>query len=219
MKFIRTLVCPVLLTASLLLVVRGLLVTHVQLPPDTAVYGLQPNQHVLVSLTYYGLKVPGEAIWGYHRWGYRVPEWGDAILFNLPRPKVQHGPGPETVGICHALPGETVWIDPVRQKVLPARTSPDAQPIVIPQRGRRIKITPHNARLMAYLLRTYEKGRAEANAQGELLIDGEKVHSVKTTRDYYWMETRPDAYVMVPHDALVGKIIYAHPVKKPNGKN
>ena len=123
MKFIRTLVCPVLLTASLLLAVRGLLVTHVQLPPDTAVYGLQPNQHVLVSLTYYGLKVPGEAIWGYHRWGYRVPEWGDAILFNLPRPKAQHGPGPETVGICHALPGETVWIDPVRPKVLPARTT------------------------------------------------------------------------------------------------
>ena len=72
---------------------------------------------------------------------------------------------------------------------------------------------------MAYLLRTYEKARAEANAQGELLIDGEKVHSVKTTRDYYWMETRTDAYVMVPHDALVGNIIYARPVKKPNGKN
>ena len=63
MKFIRTLVCPVLLTASLLLAVRGLLDTHVQLPPDTAVYGLQPNEHVLGSLTYYGLKVPCEAIW------------------------------------------------------------------------------------------------------------------------------------------------------------
>lgn len=219
MKFIRTLVCPVLLTASLLLAVRGLLVTHVQMPPDTAVYGLHPNQHALVSLTYYGLRVPGENIWGYHRWGYRMPEMGDAILFYLPWQKGQPKPGVKTVGICRALPGETVWIDPVRQIVLPARTSPDAQPIVIPQRGLRIQITPYNARLMAYLLRTYEKGRAEANNRGELTIDGEKVNFVKTTRDYYWIETRPDAYALVPHDALVGKIIYAQPVKEKHDEN
>lgn len=63
MKYIRTIVCPVLLTVVLLLAVRGLLVNHVRMPADAAVEGFAPRQHLLVSLTYYGLRLPGETLW------------------------------------------------------------------------------------------------------------------------------------------------------------
>lgn len=210
MKLFRTIVCPVLLTALLLLAVRGLLVNHVRMPDDTAVYGFTPGQHVLVSLTYYGLRVPGENIWGYHRWGYRVPEVGDPVLFYLPWQAGQPRPGVQTVGICRALPGETVWIDPVRQLVLPARTSPDAQPIIVPGRHHEVRVTPYNARLLAFVLSTYENAEATVDAQNRLLLYGNPVNYIGTLNDYYWMETRPDSYVLVPHSALVGKIVYAH---------
>lgn len=209
MRFLRNFVFPVLLTVFLLLAVRGLLINHVRMPDDTAVHGLHPGQHVLVSLTYYGLRVPSEELWGYHRWGYRVPEAGDCLMFYLPRQKGQALSGVQTVGICRALPGETVWIDPVRKLILPARTSPDAQPIVIPGRNRSMEVTPYNARLLAFIMQHYEKCRVSVDADNRLMLDGRPMKRVKLAHDYFWIETRPDAYVLVPHEALIGKVVYA----------
>ena len=98
MRYLRHIVCPVLLTVVLLLAVRGLLINHIRLPEDTAVRGLLPGQRAFVSLTYYGLRLPGEQWWGYHRWGYRVPEVGEFILFNLPA-SIPAAPVPQSVGI------------------------------------------------------------------------------------------------------------------------
>lgn len=206
MRYLRHIVCPVLLTVVLLLAVRGLLINHIRLPEDTAVRGLLPGQRAFVSLTYYGLRLPGEQWWGYHRWGYRVPEVGEFILFNLPA-SIPAAPVPQSVGICQALPGDTVWIDPVRKLILPARTSPDAEVLVIPQRNRSLPVTLYNAHLLAYLLRQYEGCHATTNAQGQLLLDRTPVSQVRFSRDYYWIETRNDAYVLVPHDALIGKVV------------
>lgn len=218
MKYIRTIVCPVLLTVVLLLAVRGLLVNHVRMPADAAVEGFAPRQHLLVSLTYYGLRLPGETLWGYHRWGYRVPAKGDPVLFYLPWQKGQPRPGLQAVGFCRALPGDTVWIDSAAQKILPARTSSGAQPLVIPGRNRKVKITPYNAKLYAFILRTYEHTAATVDARRRLMIRDVPLTHLTTCRDYYWMETRPGAYVLVPHDALVGKIIYGYKTKARSAK-
>ena len=110
-------------------------------------------------------------------------------------------------GTCRAVPGDTVWIDPVRRLVLPARTSPDAQPIVVPGKGRSVHVTPHNARLLAWLLQTYEHSRVTLTREGGLQMAGSRITRVKTSQNYYWIETQPDSFRLVPHCELVGKIV------------
>lgn len=207
MKYLRKIILPILLAAILLLAVRGLLLCHMRLPDNAALPGLEPGGHVLVCLTYYGLRLPGEPLWGYHRWGYAESEVMDNVVF---APSATAGKLPEVpfmAGTCRAVPGDTVWIDPVRRLVLPARTSPDAQPIVVPGKGRSVHVTQHNARLLAWLLQTYEHSRVTLTREGGLQMAGSRLKRVRTSQNYYWIETQPDSFRLVPHCELVGKIV------------
>ena len=196
---VRKIVLPVLLAAIMLLAVRFLLLSHMTMPSKACLPDVRAGQRAFVSLTWYGLRLPGENLWGYHRLGYRQPACGELLVYRLP------GTADNVAAVCRALPADTVWIDPVRQKVLPARTSPDAQPIVVPARRKRLRVTPYNAQLLAYLLTTYEHSRARVNRQRQLEMDGRVLLSVTLSKDYYWLETSPDVYAVVPHDALVGR--------------
>lgn len=189
---------PYVVALLLLLAVRFFLLSHIQLPTC---------KHALVSLTYYGLRLPGERLWGYHRWGYYLPERGDSLVFTS-----HNAQGGELtlVGRCDALPGETIWIDPVRQKVIPGRTSPDAQPILLPGRNRSVRVTPYNARLLVYLMQHFEQCQnVRINAQGQLELDGLPMTQVQLLDNYYWVEMRPDSFVIVPHRDLIGKMLTA----------
>ena len=191
---------PYVVLALLLLVVRFCLLGHAR---------MVGGQHALVGLTYYGLRVPGEGFWGYHRWGYRVPAEGDPLVFTVDD---GHHTPMTMAGVCRALPGQTVWIDPVRRIVIPGRTSPDAQPIVIPGQNHSVRVTPYNARLLAFIMRQYEHCTSvEVDTLGHLLLGGQPLTKVRLMRDYYWVETCPDSFILVPHDALVGKVVYYKP--------
>lgn len=207
MSRFRKYVSPVLLTVLLLLAVRGLLVTHMRLPSDASLPGFTPRQHVFVNRLSYGLRLPGAQWWGYHRWGKRIPQVGDCILFNLPSPTGFILSGVPTVGICRALPGDTVWLDPVRKLVLPARTSSDAQPLVIPGPSTRLAVTPANVQLLAHIMQRYEQCRVSVQGNAQLVLDGRQLHKVSLGRNYYWIEMRPDAYALVPHELLIGKVV------------
>ena len=198
-RSIHSILLPALLAATLLLAVRFLLFMHVRIPAEGGVGPYKEGEHLAVSLTAYGLKLPGEALWGYCRVGYTQPQKGDGVICTTTA-------GPSlTLGICRALPLDTIWVDPVRRRILPARTSPDAQPIVVPASHRALPVTAANARLYAYLLRTYEESRAKVNRQGELVLNGKPLHAVRFSSDYYWLETLPDSFILVPHKNLVGK--------------
>lgn len=207
MKTLRKLILPVLIAAVSLLAVRGLLLTHMRMEGADAPAGMQPGSHVLVSLTWYGLRLPGESLWGYHRVGYRVPAEGDPLVFTLPDEQT-------AAGTCRAVPGDTVWTDPVRRLILPARTSPDAQPFIVPGRGRSVAVTPANAHLLCRLMRRYEGSQVRIDQHARLWLKGTELRRVRPTRDYYWIETRPDHYALVPHSALVGKIVTTLKLKK-----
>ena len=167
---------------------------------------LPGNRHALVSLTYYGLRVPGEQMWGYHRWGYRVPAKHDEVVFTCSDTRDREF---TLTGRCQAGPGETIWIDPVRQIVIPGRTSPDAQPIRIPAHNSSIRVTPYNARLLAYLMQHYEHcNNVRVNRFGQLEMDGQTLSRVRLLRDYFWIEMRPDSFLLIPHDNLVGKVLF-----------
>lgn len=188
---------PYVIVLTLLLITRFFIVSHMRLP----------NQgHALVSLTYYGLRLPGEALWGYHRWGYANPENGDQVVFTCTN---KNGQKLTLTGVCYATPGEFVWIDPVRKIYIPGRTSPDAQPIKIPAKEQIVRVTPYNARLLAYVMQHYEAcNTVNVNDRGQLELDGQPMTRVKLLRDYYWIEMQPDSFLIVPHDALVGKVVY-----------
>lgn len=202
-RSLHSILLPALLAATLLLAVRFLLFMHVRIPAGEGVGPYQAGTHLAVSLTAYGLRLPGEPLWGYHRLGNACPQKGDGVVCST---EASQG---MTLGICRALPSDTIWIDPVRRRILPAHTSPDACPIVIPASRKPLHVTPTNARLYAYLLCTYEQSRAQVNRQGELVLNGKPLHSVRFSSDYYWLETLPDSFILVPHQALVGK---AYPI-------
>lgn len=199
--FVHKILIPALLAATLLLAVRFLLFMHLRIPRDCQVDGYRSGQHVGVNLLAYGLRVPGERLWGYHRWGYAQPAEGERLVCRYV------GSGTLFLATCRALPLDTVWIDPVRQRILPARTSPDACPIVMPRAGRSVTVTHANARLLAYLLQAFEHGHARADASGRLVLDGRVLRSVRFTTDYYWVETSRDSFLIVPHEALVGRAV------------
>lgn len=207
-RSLHSIILPALLAATLLLAVRFLLFMHVRIPAEGGVGPYKGGTHLAVSLTAYGLRLPGEAFWGYCRLGYARPQKGDGVVCSMAANQGM------TLGICRALPADTIWIDSVRRRILPAHTSPDAQPIVIPSSLKPMHVTPANARLYAYLLRTYEESRAKVNQQGELVINGKPLHSVRFSTDYYWLETLPDSFILVPHKALVGK---AYPIFSRTG--
>lgn len=200
--FITLILKPVLPAVILLLAVRFLLLMHLRIPADNAVCHLQRGQHVLVSLTYYGLRLPGEQWIGYHRWGHRLPSPGERVVFSRAN-------GGATTGVCRALPGDTVWIDPQRRRVLPARTSPDAQVVVIPRKGQTVRVSPSNAFFYATLLNNSEQVFAEVGANGELMVNCNEMSEIIFSNDYYWLETAPDVYDIVSHKALIGKVVYA----------
>ena len=88
---------PVALAVALLLAVRSLLLTQVSVGEGTAVSGMSGGGRVLVSLTWYGLRLPGESFYGYHRLGYAVPQGGEAVAYRLV------GHGQLRVGVCRAV--------------------------------------------------------------------------------------------------------------------
>lgn len=199
--FIRKILLPALPAAVLLLAVRFLLFMHLRVPSGAAVAGFSGGEHLLVDLNAYGLRLPGEALWGYHRLGHGTPAPGEAVVCRY------MGGNDYFLATCRAQPLDTVWIDPVRQRILPARTSPDAQAIVLPAARRPVVVTAANARLLAYLMRTFEHSRARVNARGQLELDGHAMRSVRLAFSYYWMEARPDSFIIVPHECLVGRAL------------
>lgn len=148
-KFVRRIILPLLVAAVLLFGARFLLLGHFKLPATSE----EGNAHALVSLTYYGLRLPGESIWGFHRLGFRVPSRGEWIVY---RPL---GEKETKAGICEAIPGDTLWAVPEGKKFLPTRTTSDAQAFVIPAKK-------------------------------------------------FLVSTSPGNYVLIPHEELVGKVVY-----------
>lgn len=199
-RLVRYILLPLMLAAALLLAVQYLLVAHMRMAETPAFPCLARKQSLWVSLTAYGLRLPGERLWGVQRIGHGRPGRGDYVVYYT-------ATGGRAVGICRALPGEAVWYDPAARTYLPARTSDTARSIEVPQGGRRMKADAAHAPILAHLLRTYEDTHAEVDARGRLLVGGSEIPSVTIPQDYYWIETQPGAYVFIPHENLVGRIM------------
>ncbi len=95
---------PVVLAAVLLLAVRSLLLMQVSVGEGTAVRGMESGGRALVSLTWYGLRLPGERFYGYHRLGYAVPQRGEAVAYRA------LGGADLRVGVCRAVLADSACV-------------------------------------------------------------------------------------------------------------
>ncbi len=194
MRTLRVYILPLIVAALLLLLVRGVLVTQYVVPSSgNEVETLLPGDRVMVCRTSYGLRLPGGKLLG-----KASPEEGDLVAFRLPAETSVR------LAQCLSLPGDTVWIDAPRSRVLYYRTTTDARPFVIPRRGMSMAVTPENARLVWNTLRHHEKIGTTLINSSRILRNGEPLDTVVFSQDYFWMDGSTD-FGLVPRSALVGR--------------
>lgn len=195
--------CIVPLLAALLAVVavRCLLVAQYAVPADQPAAGLLAGDRILVLRPAYGLRLPGTPPAARLRLGGRPARAGQVLAFDHPL-----GRGLCTA-LCTAVPGDTVWVDPLRGRVLPGRTSAAACPLVVPGVGRPVDVTPCNARLLHAALTRHEGSRVALVGDTALVFDGRPLHRAYFTQDYYWVEGSESRYGFVPQSHLAGRVL------------
>lgn len=106
--------------------------------------------------------------------------------------------------ICAAL-GNPTWLTSC------SHTSPTIiHPLIIPGKGRVVKVYPWNRTLLRNTLVLHEHKKAEIK-RDTLFIDGKPTQHCYFTKDYYWMTTTPgqptgsQLFGLVPKDHIIGK--------------
>ena len=197
-RFLRILL-PLLCAALLLLSVRTLLL-GVYRPTETARES-EKTHLVFVNLTAYGLRLPFEECLGPHRWGYRRSAVGDKVAYRL------LGSDRVCLGICRALPGDSISVDLTRRRLSSAKPDSSDSLFVVPAAGRAVAVTPLNARMLTVLKRRFEHSHAKVSLRGRIFLDGQPLDSLRFNEDYYLLETQPQTFTLIPHSALVGKMV------------
>lgn len=88
----------------------------------------------------------------------------------------------------------------------------ESYPLVIPSKGKPVKVYPWNVTLLCNTILHHE-GRQASVKQDTLLVDGKPVTFYTFCKDYYWMAsnnpvnlTDSRLFGLVPHDHLIGRV-------------
>ncbi|MBO5698566.1 MAG: S26 family signal peptidase [Bacteroidaceae bacterium] len=184
-NFIKYYIIPLLIALGLLVVVQRFFITQYTSSGALVEWGIEPNDRILVN-----------------RWAYRSsspPERGDRVVFHHPYMPEK----PICFATCKALPGDTLWYDTELNTFALQSQVKTAVPIVVPEKGVDIEVTPYNARLLWHLLKL-EKAFVTYRANGELLINGKRVKHVAFLNDYFWLSTHATTYGLIPLNAILG---------------
>ena len=92
-----------------------------------------------------------------------------------------------------------------------ANDTTDSHPLVIPAKGKAIKVYPWNVTLLCNTILHHENRQASVR-DDTLLVDGKPVTSYTFRKDYYWMVSNNPInlsdsrlFGLVPHDHLIGR--------------
>ena len=95
-----------------------------------------------------------------------------------------------------------------------ANDTTDSHPLVIPAKGKAVKVYPWNVTLLCNTILHHEDRRA-AVKNDTLWVDGKPVNSYTFKKDYYWMASNNPVnladsrlFGLVPHDHLIGRASY-----------
>jgi signal peptidase I len=98
-----------------------------------------------------------------------------------------------------------------RLKPVASAAGGDSHPLVVPQRGKAVKVYPWNAALLCNTLLRHE-GRRAAVKGDTLWVDGKAVTEVTFRKDYYWMASNNPLnlcdsrlFGLVPQSHLIGR--------------
>lgn len=105
--------------------------------------------------------------------------------------------------------GESFDIRPVHDN-----DTTDSHPLVIPAKGKPVKVYPWNVTLLCNTILHHEGRRASVKGD-TLWVDGKSVDAYTFRKDYYWMASNNPVnlsdsrlFGLVPHDHLVGRAAY-----------
>ena len=97
---------------------------------------------------------------------------------------------------------------------LHANDTTDSHPLVIPAKGKVIKVYPWNVTLICNTILRHE-GRRALVKNDTLFVDGKPVNFYIFKKDYYWMASNNPVnladsrlFGLVPHDHLIGRASY-----------
>ena len=95
-----------------------------------------------------------------------------------------------------------------------ANDTTDSHPLVIPAKGKAVKVYPWNVTLLCNTILHHEDRRA-AVKNDTLWVDGKPVNSYTFKKDYYWMASNNPVnladsrlFGLVPYDHLIGRASY-----------
>lgn len=187
------------------------------IPADGERPALYAGDRVWVSRSAYGIRLPFSGRWGYRRVGTSAVSEGDWVAFNNPvaGPDVPLERREVFVGRCLGLPGDTLWFGvdgcPSRRR---DEICGDAWPVVVPAKGRKVKVEPWSARLYGQAVNGHERVKA-AVIDDSLCVDGRMISCYRFGQDFYWMSSSAASgqamdsrtFGLVPATHLVGRLV------------
>ena len=146
--------------------------------------GMSPTLMQGEQLTYnrwsYGFRTPLSMWFGYHRIGEKAVAANDVCVFNNPADYRYKGFGFNSacIGRCLAVPGDTIWTDKDFCIVCKKRDDEHNIPVVIPKKGRTLRVTPQNRALFCNAILLHERLRAEI-VKDTLFVEGKPTQDVR----------------------------------------
>lgn len=210
MRTVFRLVFAMLVLAAVIVALRTFAVTTYKVTSAGMENGLHRGESVLVDRWIYGLRMPLEDLFGYHRLKERAVERGDVLVFDAPA--VGTADGDVLIGRCVAVPGDVVYLDSLFVNAdVEHRLAADAMPLYLPQMGGYVEVQPWNVMLLRNTLALHEGKHADVRGD-TLLVNGKPVRFAKLSHEYHWIASDNPAdlsgskiFGLVPKSLLIGK--------------
>lgn len=168
----------------------------------------------LVNRWAYGLRLPWKA---QTRIAHKQAARGDWTEYNLPPldREEKADTGNICVGLIVAVPGDTLWYnnDTGEMALQPRRQEGFVYPIILPGRGKTIRMTRENVRFYVPTIMRHEPEKASLIGDS-LCLSGKLTDRYTFQQDYYWISSEDDAdradsrsFGFVPHACLIGRLL------------
>lgn len=179
---------------------------------------LLQGDRVLVDKWAYGYRLPFSRWHGYHRCMPRRVKRGEWMAFNNPdvAPRALVDTSRLCVGLIVSAPGDTVWLGPSgRCSSFRNYQTGCIWPLIVPARGKFIRITPWSAPLYASTIRQHEGVDEVEVVHDSLSVDGHVVDYFRFQHDYYWVFSGEEqnfhdsrSFGFVPESFVLGRLSY-----------
>lgn len=225
-KGVLRIVIALAVTALLLLLVWQFVAAQFTVTSPVVGRTFLKGDHILVSRTSYGARLPFMDFLGYHRIGASMPHRDDWLAFNHPA-DTGHAVAarPVAVGRCICLPGDTVRLTRAGLVVFGPAQSRSVTSFVVPAKDVRVEVNKYNARLLCNTINMHEPCHSAVMYGDTLFVDGHAARFITFTQNYFWVYSGSQSdyndsrtFGFVPETHVLGRvscILYSVDPDKP----